>query len=176
VSVINTSPRAPVGTCTYRITLARDRDIESHDAEKYFPEAALDSLVNASVAEMISRHKLDVDVSRRYYEIWHEERFGVSANRREPQARMGVRSWNSPTRGTTMLAFDLRELRNADVHIAPLPDEQGLVIDARALPCAFARHLERHGLDTSKPIRVVGIIGRRPDGGPGLYAIHFKQD
>jgi hypothetical protein len=75
-----------------------------------------------------------------------------------------------------MLAFDPRELRNADVHIAPLPDEQGLLIDARTLPRAFVQHLERHGLDTSKPIRVVGIISRRPDGGPGLYAIHFKQD
>ena len=77
-------------------------------------------------------------------------------------------------RGTTMLAFDLRELRNADVHRAPSPDEQGLVIDALALPPAFVQHLERHGLDTSKPIRVVGIIDRRPDGGPGRYAIHVK--
>jgi len=40
-----------------------------------------------------------------------------------------------------MLAFDPRELRNADVHIAPLPDEQGLLIDARTLPCAFPQHL-----------------------------------
>ena len=71
------------------MTLAHDRDIESHDAEKYFPEAALDSLVNASVAEMISRHKLEVDVSRRYYEIWHEERFGASANPKRATSAYG---------------------------------------------------------------------------------------
>jgi hypothetical protein len=121
------------------------------------------------------RHKLDVDVSHRYYELWHEERFGASANRSEPQARMGVRSGNLPPRGTTMLAFDPRELRNADVHVTPLPDEQGFLIDALALPSAFVEHLGRHGLDTSRPIRVVGLIGRRADGGPGLYSIHFTQ-
>jgi len=75
-----------------------------------------------------------------------------------------------------MLAFDPHELRNAQVEIGPLPDERGYVIDARALPTAFTQRLERDGLDTSRPIRVLGIIGRRPDGGPGLYAIHFTQD
>jgi len=50
------------------------------------------------------------------------------------------------------------------------------LIDLRALPSAFADYLRREGLDTSKPIRVVGIIGRRPDGSPDRYAIHFKQD
>ena len=75
-----------------------------------------------------------------------------------------------------MLAFDPHELRNAEVELGPLPDEQGYVIDARALPTAFAQRLERDGLDMSKPIRVLGIIGRRADGGPGLYAIHFTQD
>jgi hypothetical protein len=74
-----------------------------------------------------------------------------------------------------MLAFDPRELRNAEVDIGPLPDEVGYLIDAQALPGTFVQQLERHGLDTAKPIRVIGIIGRRPDGGPGRYAIHFKQ-
>ena len=74
-----------------------------------------------------------------------------------------------------MPAFDPQELRNAEVEIGRLPDERGYIIDARALPTAFVQRLERHGLDTSKPIRVLGIIGRRPDGGPGHYAIHFTQ-
>jgi len=74
-----------------------------------------------------------------------------------------------------MLAFDPRELRDAEVDIGTLPDEVGHLIDVQALPSTFVKHLKRHGLDTSKPIRVVGIIGRRPDGGPGRYAIHFKQ-
>jgi hypothetical protein len=75
-----------------------------------------------------------------------------------------------------MFAFDPRELRNAGVELRPLPDERGYLIAVQALPSAFVQHLQRHGLDTSKPIRVVGFISQRPDGGPGLYAIHFKQD
>jgi len=62
------------------MTLANDRDIESHRRGKYFPRPPWNSLVDASVAEMVRRHKLDVDVSDRYYELWHEERFGASAN------------------------------------------------------------------------------------------------
>ena len=75
-----------------------------------------------------------------------------------------------------MVSFDPGELRNAEVEIGPLPDERGYLIDPCTLPTAFVRHLQRHGLDTSRPIRVVGLIARRPDGGPGLYSIHFTQD
>lgn len=78
--------------------------------------------------------------------------------------------------GAAMLAFDPRELRNADVEIGSLPDERGHLIDTKALPARFAEYLAHCGLDMSKPIRVVGVISRRPDGGPGLYEIHFQQD
>jgi len=74
-----------------------------------------------------------------------------------------------------VLAFDPSDLRIAGVDLIPLPNEIGRLIDVETLPLTFARQLERHGLDTSKPIRVVGIIGRRPDGRPGRYAIHFRQ-
>jgi hypothetical protein len=75
-----------------------------------------------------------------------------------------------------MLGFDPTDLHNAGVDIEVFPDERGYMIDADALPATFAENLERQGLDTSKPMRIVGIIGRRIDGGPGHYAIHFKQD
>lgn len=74
-----------------------------------------------------------------------------------------------------MLAFDPNDLRIAGVDVGPLPNEVGHLIDVDALPFTFARHLERHGLDTSRPIRVIGIIGRQPNGRLGRYAIHFKQ-
>jgi ribulose bisphosphate carboxylase small subunit len=74
-----------------------------------------------------------------------------------------------------MLAFDLTELKNFGVDIGPLPDERGRLIEARFLPAEFADYLRRDGFDTSKPIRVVGIIARRADGGPGRYSIHFEQ-
>ena len=72
--------------------------------------------------------------------------------------------------------FDPAELRKAGVDIYPLPDERGQLIDPLALPSAFADYLHREGLDTSRPIRVVGVIGRRPDGRPDRYTIHFRQD
>jgi len=75
-----------------------------------------------------------------------------------------------------MLAFDPNDLRIAGVELVPLPNEIGRLIDVDALPLTFARHLKRHGLDMARPIRVVGIIGRRPDGRPGRYAIHFRQE
>ena len=75
-----------------------------------------------------------------------------------------------------MRGFDPAELRKAGVDIYPLPDERGQLIDLRALPSAFADYLRREGLDTSKPIRVVGIIGQRPNGSPDRYVIYFKQD
>jgi hypothetical protein len=75
-----------------------------------------------------------------------------------------------------MRAFDPAELRDAGVDIHPLPDERGHLIDPHALPSAFADYLEREGLDTSRSIRVVGVIGRRPDGRPDRYTIHFRQD
>ena len=74
-----------------------------------------------------------------------------------------------------MLGFDPAELHHAGVNIGVLPDERGHLIDADALPTTFAEHLERHGLDVSRPIRVVGIIGRRLDGGLSHYVIYFKQ-
>jgi len=75
-----------------------------------------------------------------------------------------------------MRGFDPAELRKAGVDIYPLPDERGQLIDPHALPSAFADYLQREGLDTSRPIRVVGVIGRRPDGKLDRYTIHFKQD
>jgi len=50
------------------------------------------------------------------------------------------------------------------------------LIHADALPTTFAENLARQGLDMSKPIRIVGIIGRRRDGGLSRYAIHFTQE
>jgi hypothetical protein len=75
-----------------------------------------------------------------------------------------------------MRGFDPAELRDAGVDIHPLPDERGRLIDPHALPSAFADYLQRAGLDTSRPIRVVGVIGRLADGRPHRYTIHFKQD
>jgi hypothetical protein len=72
--------------------------------------------------------------------------------------------------------FDPVELHEAGVDLAPLPDERGYFIDASALPEAFLQELTRDGLDASRPIRVVGNIGRRPDGRPDRYTIRFKQD
>ena len=54
-----------------------------------------------------------------------------------------------------MLSFDVADLRKHGITIAPLPDERGRIIDARALPAAFAERLQRSGLDTSKPVRIV---------------------
>jgi len=75
-----------------------------------------------------------------------------------------------------MRGFDPAELQRAGLHIYPLPDERGQLIDRDALPSAFADYLQREGLDMSRPIRVVGVIGRHPDGRPDRYTIHFKQD
>lgn len=72
--------------------------------------------------------------------------------------------------------FDPAELCRAGVDLFPVPDQHGYLIDAATLPATFAQSLQRDGLDTSRPIRVVGIVGRRPDGKPGRYAIHFTDD
>jgi hypothetical protein len=73
-----------------------------------------------------------------------------------------------------VLAFDPAELRNAGVDVG-VPDERGYLIEASRLPSRFAEKLQREGLDTSKPIRVVGIIARDGGGKPGRYSIHFQQ-
>ena len=73
-----------------------------------------------------------------------------------------------------MLAFDPAELRKAGVDVG-IPDERGHLIEASRLPADFAEKLQREGLDTSKPIRVVGVIARHADGKPGRYSIHFQQ-
>jgi hypothetical protein len=75
-----------------------------------------------------------------------------------------------------MRGFDPAELQRAGVELGSLPDERGYVIDAGTLPSTFAENLEREHVDTSRPIRVVGIIGRRPDGAPDRYTIYFRQD
>ena len=68
-----------------------------------------------------------------------------------------------------MLSFDVTDLRNHGVAIAPLPDERGRLIDVRTLPMAFVERLNQSGLDTSKLLlRVVGVIMRRPDGAPAV--------
>ena len=74
-----------------------------------------------------------------------------------------------------MLAFDVADLRKHGVAIAPLPDERGRVIDARTLPVSFAERLKHDGLDTSKPLRIVGVITQTPTGGPGPYLVRFEQ-
>jgi hypothetical protein len=74
-----------------------------------------------------------------------------------------------------MLAFDVADLRKHGITIAPLPDESGRIIDVRTLPTAFAQRLEQNGLDTAKPVRIVGVIARRPNGEPGPYLIRFVQ-
>ena len=74
-----------------------------------------------------------------------------------------------------MLTFDPAELRNAGVKVGPLPDERGHLIDTQSLPDDFADKLQREGLDTSKPIRVVGTISLGTDGRPGYYSIQFQQ-
>jgi hypothetical protein len=75
-----------------------------------------------------------------------------------------------------MRGFDPAELQRAGVDIGPLPDERGHVIDPSILPPTFTDNLKREGLDLSRAIRVVGIISRGPDGGPGLYRVYFEQD
>ena len=77
------------------------------------------------------------------------------------------------TRG--MLTFDLAELKTEGVVLETLPDERGRIIDGRELPAAFAKQLLRNGVDTSKPLRIVGVITRRAGGEPGPYRIWFEQ-
>jgi hypothetical protein len=74
-----------------------------------------------------------------------------------------------------VLSFDVADLLREGVSVTPLPDETGRIIDGRALPSTFAEQLQRSGLDTSKPLRIVGVIARRADGAPGRYSIHFQQ-
>jgi hypothetical protein len=74
-----------------------------------------------------------------------------------------------------VLSFDVADLRKYGVEIAPLPDERGRVIDVRTLPARFAERLKHDGLDTSKPLRVVGVIARLPTGAPGPYLVRFEQ-
>lgn len=74
-----------------------------------------------------------------------------------------------------VLAFDVADLRKHGITIAPLPDERGRFIDVRTLPAAFAQRLQQSGLDTAKPVRIVGVIARRPNGEPGPYLVRFEQ-
>jgi hypothetical protein len=76
---------------------------------------------------------------------------------------------------TSVLSFDVADLRRHGVTIAPLPDERGRLIDVQMLPPRFAERLKQDGLDTSKPLRVVGVIARLPSGAPGPYLIRFEQ-
>jgi hypothetical protein len=86
-----------------------------------------------------------------------------------------VRDSSDRSERCSVLAFDPAELRSAGVEVGKLPDENGHLIDAESLPGDFAEKLQREGLDTSKPIRVVGTIARGTDGRPGHYSIHFQQ-
>jgi hypothetical protein len=72
-------------------------------------------------------------------------------------------------------SFDVADLRKHGVTITPLPDERGQLIDVHTLPARFTERLRQDGLDTSKPVRVVGVIARRPGGAPGPYLIRFEQ-
>jgi hypothetical protein len=74
-----------------------------------------------------------------------------------------------------VLSFDVGALRKYGVTIAPPPDERGRLIDVRTLPARFAGRLKQDGLDTSKPLRVVGVIPRLPSGAPGPYLVRFEQ-
>lgn len=73
-----------------------------------------------------------------------------------------------------VLSFDVADLRKHGITIEPLPDERGRIVDVRALPAAFAERLKQSGLDTSKPVKIVGVITRRPGGGPGPYLVRFE--
>ena len=73
-----------------------------------------------------------------------------------------------------MLSFDVAELRKHGVTVAPLPDEHGRVIDVGSLPARFSARLAVDGLDTAKPLRIVGVE-RLPDGAPGPYLVRFEQ-
>lgn len=74
-----------------------------------------------------------------------------------------------------MLSFDVSDLKKHGVTIAPLPDERGRLIDVRTLPESFAARLKHDGLDTSRPLRIVGVIAKLPSGAPGPYLIRFEQ-
>jgi len=74
-----------------------------------------------------------------------------------------------------VLSFDVADLQKHGITIMPLPDERGRLIDVRTLPSRFAERLQHDGLDTSKPVRVVGVITRLPTGAPGPYLIRFEQ-
>jgi hypothetical protein len=74
-----------------------------------------------------------------------------------------------------MLSFDVADLKRHGVSIVPLPDERGRAIDVQTLPARFTERLKQDGLDTSKPLRVVGVITRLPTGAPGPYLIRFEQ-
>ena len=74
-----------------------------------------------------------------------------------------------------MLSFDVADLRKHGVTIVPLPDERGRTIDVRTLPAPFAARLKQDGLDTGKPLRIVGVITRTPTGAPGPYLVRFEQ-
>jgi hypothetical protein len=74
-----------------------------------------------------------------------------------------------------VLAFDPAELRDAGVELRLLPDDSGYLIDTKSLPVKFRELLESQGLDTFKPIRIKGRMGRRIDGRPDRYWIHFEQ-
>ena len=74
-----------------------------------------------------------------------------------------------------MPSFDVADLRKHGVTIEPVPDERGRIIDARTLPPRFVERLKEDGLDTSKPLRIVGVITRLPTGAPGPYLIRFEQ-
>jgi hypothetical protein len=74
-----------------------------------------------------------------------------------------------------VLSFDVADLRKHGVSIAPLPDERGRLIDVRTLPAQFAARLQHDGLDTSKPLRIVGVVVRLPSGAAGPYLVRFEQ-
>ena len=74
-----------------------------------------------------------------------------------------------------MASFDVADLRKHGVTITPLPDERGRLIDIDTLPARFAERLKQDGLDTSKPLRIVGVIARLPSGAPGPYLIRFEE-
>jgi hypothetical protein len=74
-----------------------------------------------------------------------------------------------------MLSFLVADLQRHGVTIVPLPDERGRLFDVSALPLLFVQRLHRDGLDMSKPVRIVGVIKRLPNGRPGPYLIRFEQ-
>jgi hypothetical protein len=72
-----------------------------------------------------------------------------------------------------MPAFDLAELRRDGFSVTPLPDENGRIVDTSTLPRAVTQRLLTSGATVAPSMRMIGVITKSSDGGPGPYVIRF---